>query len=178
MPRRRDGRSRSGRDGSPTSYGDDFGFDEGPRGTPTIADGKVLHVRRAGRAALPRAGKTGKQIWAVDTAEKFERPKGFFGMACSPLVEGDAVIVNVGGSNGAGVVAFDGTTGDVRWQATDDEAGYASPVAATVGRQAARLRVHGGGPERCSTRRRRRVVAQFPLASARSAPASTRRRRS
>ena len=39
--------------------------------------------------------------------------KGFFGAAASPLVEGNAVYVNVGGSNGAGLVAFDKTNGDV-----------------------------------------------------------------
>src|SRR5439155_12803833 len=38
---------------------------------------------------------------------------------------------NVGG-RGAGVVAFDAATGQEVWKATDDAAGYASPVAATV----------------------------------------------
>ena len=76
---------------------------------------------------------TGKKLWQVDTREAFHPRKGFFGAACSPLVEGDAVIVNVGGADGAGVVAFDAGTGKVLWKATDDEAGYASPTAATVG---------------------------------------------
>jgi outer membrane protein assembly factor BamB len=53
-------------------------------------------------------------------------------MACSPLLEGSAVIVNIGGRNGAGIVAFDKATGKVLWQTSDDEASYSSPVAATV----------------------------------------------
>ncbi|MFM1770843.1 MAG: hypothetical protein RJA22_3372, partial [Verrucomicrobiota bacterium] len=59
--------------------------------------------------------------------------KGFFGLAASPLVEGDAVVVNVGGAGGAGLLALEAATGRVRWKATDDEASYASPIAATVG---------------------------------------------
>src|SRR6201999_2629085 len=68
---------------------------------------------------------------SVDTKKDFASPKGWFGRACSPLVEGQAVILNVG-SEGAGVVAFDKETGKVLWKATDDAASYSSPVAATI----------------------------------------------
>jgi outer membrane protein assembly factor BamB len=44
------------------------------------------------------------------------------------------VIVNVGGRDkGAGIVAFDLSTGEVAWEAVDDEASYSSPVVASVG---------------------------------------------
>src|SRR5439155_2604937 len=75
---------------------------------------------------------TGKKIWSVNTKIAFEAPKGFFGMACSPLVEGNAVLLNVGGANGAGIVALDKASGKLLWKATDDEASYSSPVAATL----------------------------------------------
>lgn len=119
---------------SPTSYTDDFGFDEGPRATPTVTGGRVYTFGAQG-ALICRDFATGKPTWSVDTAAKFGAPKGFFGMACSPLVEGDLVILNVGGKPDAGIVAFDARTGDVRWRATADDASYASPVAATVGGQ-------------------------------------------
>ena len=77
---------------------------------------------------------TGKKIWRVDTHSRFGVRKGFFGAAASPLVEGNAVYVNVGGSNGAGLVAFDKTNGNVLWTATNDDAGYSSPIAANIGR--------------------------------------------
>jgi outer membrane protein assembly factor BamB len=51
-------------------------------------------------------------------------------MACSPLAEGNAVIVNIGGRKGAGIVAFDIATGAMLWKNSDDEASYSSPVAA------------------------------------------------
>jgi outer membrane protein assembly factor BamB len=117
-------------DGAPTTYRDDFGFDPGPRATPAVAGGAVFTFGAQGVLCC-RDAKTGKPRWSVDTAAQFRADKGFFGFACSPLVESDAVIVNVGGAD-AGVVAFDAGTGAVRWRATDDAAGYASPVAATV----------------------------------------------
>jgi len=116
----------------PTGYHDDFGFDEGPRATPTIADGKVFTFGAEGNLHSLDVN-TGRKIWSVNTKTAFATPKGFFGMACSPLVEGNAVMLNLGGANGAGIVAFDKATGKLLWKATDDEASYSSPVAATLG---------------------------------------------
>ncbi|MBI3851461.1 MAG: PQQ-like beta-propeller repeat protein [Verrucomicrobia bacterium] len=115
----------------PTAYRDDFGFDDGPRAVPAIADGKVYTFGAEGALhCLDFA--TGKRIWNVDTKATLKAGKGYFGMACSPLVEGDAVLLNIGGANGAGVVAFDKATGKLLWKATSDEASYSSPTAATV----------------------------------------------
>jgi outer membrane protein assembly factor BamB len=74
----------------------------------------------------------GKKIWQLDTKKEFHQGKGFFGEACSPLVEGNTVLLNIGGTDGAGIVAFDGGSGRVVWKGTDDEAGYSSPIAATI----------------------------------------------
>jgi outer membrane protein assembly factor BamB len=115
-----------------TAYRDDFGFDEGPRGTPAIADGRVYTFGAEGVLhAIDLA--TGKKIWRLDTQTKFGVKKGFFGAATSPLLDSGKVIVNVGGPNGAGVVALDAKNGNILWTATNDEAGYSSPIAATLG---------------------------------------------
>jgi len=114
-----------------TSYRDDFGFDEGPRGTPAIADGRVYTFGAEGVLHAIDLAK-GAKVWRVDTHAKFGVRKGFFGAAASPLVEGDAVYLNVGGPNGAGLVAFDKKTGNVVWSATNDDAGYSSPIAARI----------------------------------------------
>jgi len=115
----------------PTAYRDDFGSDEVARATLACAEGGgyafgaegILHCRDL---------DTGKKLWSVEGGKQFRAPKGFFGIACSPLVEGKAVLLNIGGADGAGVVAFEITTGKVLWQATDDEASYSAPVAATI----------------------------------------------
>jgi outer membrane protein assembly factor BamB len=115
----------------PTEYQDDFGFDEGPRATPAIANDKVYTMGAEGAVHCLDL-QTGKEIWHVDCKKKFQSAKGFFGMACSPLVEGDVVILNIGGRDGAGIIALDKATGALRWKQGDAEAGYSSPVAASI----------------------------------------------
>src|SRR5262249_3598030 len=64
----------------------------------------------------------------------------------TPIIEGNLLLVVVGGSpagsdkvpfgdlkgNGSGIVAFDKHTGAVTYKITDELAGYASPVLATI----------------------------------------------
>jgi outer membrane protein assembly factor BamB len=115
----------------PTAYHDDFGFDEGPRATPTIDHAKVYTFGAEGALhCLDLA--TGKMLWSVSTKDQFHTPKGFFGAACSPLVVGGKVLANIGGANGCGIVALNQDTGRLLWHATDDEASYSSPVSASL----------------------------------------------
>ena len=116
----------------PTSYRDDFGFDEGPRATPTIVEGRVFSFGAQGvLQALDL--KDGRLVWRVDTHTDFDVRKGFFGAASSPLVHEGIVMVNVGGPNGAGIVGFAADSGAVLWTATDDAASYSAPVLAEIG---------------------------------------------
>ena len=114
----------------PTTYRDDFGFDEGPRAVPVVADGIVYTYGAEGKLNAIDVG-TGKPLWSVDAMRDFDVDKGFFGAAGSPLVESGRVIANVGG-NKAGIVAFDAKTGKVIWTATTDAASYSSGVGATI----------------------------------------------
>ena len=115
----------------PTTYRDDFGFDEGPRSAPVVADGRVYTFGAQGQLHAVDLD-TGARVWSVDTRERFRFRKAFFGAAGSPLVEGGRVIANVGGPDD-GIVAFDADTGDVLWTVAGEEASYSSPVAATLG---------------------------------------------
>src|SRR6187455_486465 len=102
----------------PTTYQDDFGFDEGPRAVPVAAGTVVYTFGAEGQlSALDLA--TGDLLWSADTAKVFQVAKGFFGAAGSPLVEAGRVLANVGGKT-AGIVAFHGLTGDVLWTSTED----------------------------------------------------------
>lgn len=115
----------------PTSYRDDFGFDEGPRAAPTV-EGNRVYTFGAEGVLHAFDLQTGKKIWRVDTHQKFSVRKGFFGAAGAPLVEGEVILLNVGGSDHNGIVGIDKNTGNVKWQATDHPAGYSSGVAATI----------------------------------------------
>lgn len=114
-----------------TDYKDSFGRGDGPRSTPAIHDGRVFTYSAAGLIQAADLA-SGKKLWAIDAVKELAARKGFFGHAASPLAEGKLLILNVGGRNGGGVVALDQTSGQTVWKATDDEAGYSSPVAATI----------------------------------------------
>ena len=129
------------RNAYPTTYRDDFGFDEGPRAVPVIVDGVVYTFGAQGRLHAVRL-ETGEGVWSVDTMRRFNVPKNFFGTGGSPLVEDGRVIANIGGrtdeGEAAGIIAFDAGTGDVLWTGIEDEASYSSAVGATLdGRRAA-----------------------------------------
>jgi outer membrane protein assembly factor BamB len=117
----------------PTRYSDDFGMSDGPRATPTIADGVVYLLGPDGELFAVDA-TTGASKWRKELRKEFVAGKGYFGLACSPLVVDGLVVVNIGGK-GAGVVALDASTGAVRWKATNDEASYSSPIVADLGGQ-------------------------------------------
>jgi outer membrane protein assembly factor BamB len=134
---------------SPTRYADLLGYNNGPRCSPVV-DGDRVYTLSAEGLLQCVAVTTGRRIWEADTRARFHVIRNFFGVGSTPLVYGEHVIMNVGGSppdgppdiyaargrvqgNGAGVVAFDKRTGAVAWQASDELASYASPVAAEIG---------------------------------------------
>lgn len=114
----------------PTKYRDDFGFDDGPRATPTLAGGTIFALGPNGDFSAVELA-TGKKLWHRNLLEEYKASKGFFGAACSPLAMGDKVLVNVGGK-GAGVVAFNTADGKEVWKSTDDGASYSSPTTAEI----------------------------------------------
>jgi len=89
----------------PTSFSDSLGSGGGPRATPAIIENKVYTMGAQGMVVCTDM-TSGKTIWQVDAQKKFRAPNGFFGMACSPLIEGNALLLNIGGENGMGIVAL------------------------------------------------------------------------
>ncbi|GIW80254.1 MAG: alcohol dehydrogenase [Gemmatales bacterium] len=113
-----------------TDYSDAYGKGDGPRSTPTIAADKVYTLSAEG--ILHCLGlRDGTKIWQRHLLRDYQVPRNFFGVGTSPIVEGNLLLINVGGK-GAGIVAFDKNTGKEVWKVTDDGASYASPVAATI----------------------------------------------
>ena len=117
-----------------------FTKDTGPRAVPVIDRGRVyVYGAKGGLRCLEAT--TGAVLWQRDTYAEFnskktfrgEPPEGYFGLGSSPIVEGDKVMVNVGGdADGAGIVAFATDTGRTVWKATSERASYSSPVAVTI----------------------------------------------
>jgi outer membrane protein assembly factor BamB len=144
--------------GYPTRYEDAFGYNNGPRACPVV-DGDRVYVHGVEGMLHCLRAEDGNPLWKVDTHAEFGVVPNFFGVASVPAVEGDLLLVMVGGcrppgpdatfadlkGNGSGVVAFDKRTGRVRYKLSDELASYASPVLATVeGRRWAFVFARGG----------------------------------
>jgi len=104
---------------------------DGPRATPSIADGSVYALGGTGRlAALDLA--SGALRWERDVlADAGSRPPGH-GVAASPLVMGGLLVVLAGGPAGQSLIAYDRATGERRWSGGSDPAAYSSPLLATL----------------------------------------------
>jgi outer membrane protein assembly factor BamB len=113
-----------------TDYQDPLGKGDGPRSTPTIAGDKVYTLGPGGVLTCLEFA-TGKKVWQHDLAKMFKLRPSYFGIGSSPLVEGDLLVLNVG-DPAAGIVAWNKKTGEEVWRATNQDASYASPVAATL----------------------------------------------
>jgi outer membrane protein assembly factor BamB len=101
-------------------------YGNGPRATPAVSGDRLYTFGITGVLRCLNTD-TGQKVWEVDTLKRFGAGNLVFGMSCSPLVEGNHVLVNVGGK-GASVVAFDKDRGAVRWKNLDDGASYSSPI--------------------------------------------------
>ena len=99
---------------------------DGPRGTPTIDGTRVYAIGGRGDLACVDLA-TGKKIWGVSFPGEFSAAIPNWGYSESPLVVGDRVIVNAGGSD-ASIVAFEKATGKVLWKSGSDRAAYSSAV--------------------------------------------------
>jgi outer membrane protein assembly factor BamB len=104
-------------------------FGTGPQGTPAVSGRKVYSFGATGILACFDA-KSGHLDWKVDTKMEFMPPGLKFGVACSPLINGNNVIVDVG-AKGASIVAFTKDKGEVAWKSLDDRASYSSGISLT-----------------------------------------------
>ncbi len=94
----------------------------GPRGTPTLHDGRVYTFGATGIVNALDAS-TGAVAWSRNAATDTKRKVPDWGFASSPLVVGDLVIVAVSGT----LAAYDRATGAARWVGPADGGSYSSP---------------------------------------------------
>ena len=106
-----------------------IGYGAGPRATPRVHEGRVYALGATG--VFVCLDTTGNVVWQHDLVAEFGAAGPQWGLASSPLIDEDRVIVQAGGGLGS-VAAFDRTTGNLIWKAGDDSIGYSSPVVADV----------------------------------------------
>jgi outer membrane protein assembly factor BamB len=108
-------------------------YGNGPRSTPSI-DGQRVYVTSVTGPVLCLKAASGKEVWRRDLLQEFGAKNLTWGLAASPVVEGNLLLV-VPGAKGAGVAALDKRDGKLVWKTGNDKAAYASPVPVTVGGQ-------------------------------------------
>lgn len=135
----------------PSTFSDPYGYNNGPRCSPVLSADRCYTLGAEGRLVCLNLAD-GTLVWQRNLRADFSIPDGFFGVGCSPILEGDRLIVLVGGQPNSGVAAFDLATGATLWQnvgqatwnGVPDESGepcqwtgkemvvsYSSPIAAT-----------------------------------------------
>jgi len=106
-------------------------FGNGPRSTPMV-DGDVVYVLSATGRLHALQAQDGSRLWELDFVKDLGSTIPNRGFAASPLVDGDLLIVEAGGSQGRAILGLDKKTGKIRWSALDGKPGYVTPVAVTI----------------------------------------------
>ena len=96
---------------------------EGPKSTPTYADGRIFSFGISGILTAFDAD-TGRELWQYPAWPV----EPLYHTSMSPLVDGDLMILHVGGHDDGALTAFDVATGDIRWTWTGDGPAYGSPM--------------------------------------------------
>lgn len=108
-------------------------YGNGPRATPSIV-GKLVYTQSPTGPLTCLDAEKGTIVWTVNLLKEFGAKNISWGLSASPVVDGDLVYA-IPGANGAGVAAFNKTTGKLAWKTGDDHAAYASPVPLSIGGQ-------------------------------------------
>lgn len=112
----------------------------GPRGTPTLSNGRVYTFGATGILNALDANN-GAVAWSRNVAKETNTEIPFWGFSSSPLVIGDMVVVAASGQ----LVAYDAATGNRRWLGPARGGSYSSPHLVTIDGVAQVLLVSGAG---------------------------------
>lgn len=100
----------------------------GPRSSPAVGDGKVVTIGVGGVISC-LAAETGKMLWRKDPFPKVV-PQYFTAM--SPLIVDGMAIAHLGGEDNGAIIAYDLTSGNQKWQWSEEGPQYASPILLTI----------------------------------------------
>ncbi len=99
----------------PSHFVDPFGYNNGPRCTPLLTN-TLCYTFGAEGVLLCLNLQDGNVVWRRDTQSEFHVPEAFFGVGSTPILDGERLLVMVGGQPDAAVVAFDALSGKTLWE--------------------------------------------------------------
>jgi outer membrane protein assembly factor BamB len=100
---------------------------KGPKSTVAVTEGRVFALGIGGALTCLDAA-SGEVVWSKQYEGEFGQTSPAFGTASSPLVEGELVIVQVGGKRRGALIAYEQKSGAEAWRTVDEGPAYASPV--------------------------------------------------
>jgi outer membrane protein assembly factor BamB len=104
---------------------------KGPKSTPVFDRDRVFTFGISGVLSAWDA-KAGAVLWRKDFQKDFPTTTPDFGVAMSPIVAADKLIVHAGGGKGGAILALEPATGKEKWVWKGDGPAYASPIVATI----------------------------------------------
>jgi outer membrane protein assembly factor BamB len=102
-------------------------YPAGPRACVSIDEGRAYALGTMGHFHCCDAA-TGEVLWKKDFRAEYQARVPVWGVSAAPLVDGELVILQIGGAKGACLVGLDKKTGTERWRALDDPASYSAPI--------------------------------------------------
>jgi len=102
-------------------------YEAGPRASVTIDEGRTYALGTMGHLLCLDAAD-GRVLWKKTPGRDYDVRVPVWGISAAPLVDGDLLIVQLGGDDGACLVALDKRTGAERWRALDDKPSYSAPI--------------------------------------------------
>ena len=103
------------------------GYPIGPRASVTVDSGRAYSLGTMGNLFCFDAAM-GTVLWKKDLLTEYAIRMPIWGISSSPLIEGNLLIVQIGGADNACMVAFDTVTGKEIWRALEDNASYSAPI--------------------------------------------------
>ena len=110
-----------------TTYRGHDGSQDGPISTPIVNAGVVYGLGPKGHL-FAVAVADGRPIWSTHIEQTAGARAPVWGFATTPLIDGDVLVVQTGGTGGRAVTGFRKQTGEILWAVGDDSVGYQSPA--------------------------------------------------
>ncbi len=108
------------------------GQEPSPNGTPVVRDGKVYATGPQAHNLYCLEVGSGKLVWERDLARDYQIEETAT-MSASPWLDGERLILQIGGKPEACVVALDRSSGREIWRSLDEPGGQSSPVIIEAG---------------------------------------------
>jgi outer membrane protein assembly factor BamB len=110
------------------------GSHNGPISTPLVDGDKIYGLGPKGKLFALDV-KSGKKLWETNLVKDHHALAPYWGFATSPIVHGEVLVLETGGTKSNAISGFDKNSGKLLWTAGTDTVNYQSPIFASIAGQ-------------------------------------------